>query len=123
MEIVEKSLEERFKDSLKREMEQEKAEAMQPHYFKPTPEFMAGLEAKRGYWITITILKLDGTQRELTGTLGKTKKGRWIINEGHDEAPDYKQFNPNKILKITIEGKEHLPRGSRNDISDAERDQ
>lgn len=54
---------------------------------------------KRGHYMTITIDKADGSERELSGVLCYGK-GQFMINEGDVDAPAFKCIPHNRVKSV-----------------------
>ncbi len=81
------------------------------NYFKADQKFLTGLEGLRGRTMILTYDSSDGSTKELSGVLCKSKKGQFMISLGTIEDPELKPFNINRVMKLWIDGKEYLPKG------------
>ncbi len=69
------------------------------------------LEKSRGWIGEITVEKKDGTTRTLQGYICKhNERNNYLVNEGDEMEPDFKQINMFKVLEVKINGLIYRPR-------------
>ena len=97
-------LETKFIESIKKEMAED-GDRVARKYFKWNEKVEGFMERHRGFMTTVTYDVLDGSERCYTGTLGRTKKNKFILNIGDDSQPEWKSININKMVSIKINSK------------------
>ncbi len=80
-------------------------------YYVFDEQFENNFNKLRGTFLRLVMEKKDGTDRELVGTLIRSNKGQFLIDEGIVGESDFKAINVHKIKQITIASKVYRPKG------------